>query len=96
MYLEYLLRGISRVGWIALPNIIADRAIVPEFVARDATPENLASALLDLLESPEHTATMKRDLAEVRASLGAPGATERAARLALGIMEASRCGSAQV
>lgn len=38
-----------RTRWIALPNIIANRGIVPELLQDQATPSNLVNALLPLL-----------------------------------------------
>jgi len=38
--------------WIGLPNIIAGEFIVPELIQDEATPENLAQALLNALNDP--------------------------------------------
>jgi lipid-A-disaccharide synthase len=38
-----------RTRWIALPNIIANRGIVPELLQHQVTPSNLVNALLPLL-----------------------------------------------
>jgi lipid-A-disaccharide synthase len=35
--------------WVGLPNILAGRFVVPEFLQDDATPENLAQALGNLV-----------------------------------------------
>jgi lipid-A-disaccharide synthase len=35
--------------WIGLPNILADRTVVPEILQDQATPEALAQAIQDLL-----------------------------------------------
>lgn len=42
--------------WFALPNILAQKRLVPEFIQNDATPEALAAAVLNYLENPEQTA----------------------------------------
>jgi lipid-A-disaccharide synthase len=44
-----LMRGMRYLPWVGLPNILAGRYIVPEFLQDDATPENLAQALGNLL-----------------------------------------------
>jgi lipid-A-disaccharide synthase len=44
-----LMRGMRYLPWIGLPNILAGRYVVPEFLQDDATPENLAQALGNLL-----------------------------------------------
>ncbi len=66
-----LVRGIQH---IALPNILAGRAVVPEHV-QDLSPERLAADLLRVAND----ADVERGLEEVRNSLGPPGASGRAA-----------------
>lgn len=73
-----------RTPYLALPNIVAGREIVPERYQWRARPEELAAALREIL-SPERAARMRRDLAEVRARLGPPGASERAAQRVLAL-----------
>ena len=44
-------RMMKRMGylpWVGLPNILAGRFVVPEFIQDDATAENLAQAMLNL------------------------------------------------
>ncbi|MDR3221995.1 MAG: lipid-A-disaccharide synthase [Candidatus Accumulibacter sp.] len=48
-----LMRRMNYLPYIGLPNILADSFIVPEFIQDDATPENLAKALLGFLEDKE-------------------------------------------
>lgn len=45
-----LVRALLRTPWVALPNILAGRAIVPELLQDAATPAALASALLTELD----------------------------------------------
>lgn len=44
-----LMRGMRYLPWVGLPNILAERYVVPEFLQDDANPENLAQALGNLL-----------------------------------------------
>jgi lipid-A-disaccharide synthase len=64
-------------------NLIAGRAVVPELIQDDFTPERLASEAESLLfgsGSPNpRVSEMKRGLEEVQSLLGPPGAVERAA-----------------
>jgi lipid-A-disaccharide synthase len=85
---SWLARLLIRVRWAGLPNLIAGRAIVPEFLQNDATPERLAETALRFLRSPDRRAEMRRDLAEVRRRLGEPGALDRAAREIVGLLPA--------
>jgi lipid-A-disaccharide synthase len=42
-----LMRRMGYLPYIGLPNILAGKFVVPEFIQDDATPENLAQALLN-------------------------------------------------
>lgn len=47
-----LMAKMATVPYAGLPNIIAGEFIVPEILQRDATPENLAQAVLNSLNDP--------------------------------------------
>lgn len=64
---------------IAMPNIIAGKTIVPEFIQGDATPERLADAVFALLTDAKRREKMKDDLRLVKESLGGAGAARRVA-----------------
>lgn len=55
--------------FVGLPNILAQRDIVPELIQEKANPERLAGALLNLLEHPQARADMRAAFAPIRASL---------------------------
>ena len=65
----------------AMPNIVAEREIVPELLQWDVNPQRVAAEVLDLWGEPRRWEQMKRDLAEVRTALGPPGASRRVAEL---------------
>ena len=44
-----LMKRMRYQPWVGLPNILAGRFVVPEFLQDDATPENLAQALGNLV-----------------------------------------------
>lgn len=48
-----LMRRMKYQPWVGLPNILSSRFVVPEFLQDDATPENLAQALGNLVEDQE-------------------------------------------
>lgn len=75
---------IPRIG---LVNVVADREISKEFVQDALVPMNMADALEPLLTegSPERAAALS-GLADVRAQLGTPGAADRVAAMAIGMM----------
>jgi lipid-A-disaccharide synthase len=84
-----LFRGVIGGQWRAgMPNIIAGRDIVPEFLWRFARPEPIARELSALLSDAARRERMRAGLAEVRESLGDGRASERAAELLLELVEA--------
>lgn len=72
-------KRIVQVKWIAMPNILANEEIFPEFVQSAATPENIARAALELMNNTSRRTTVKVRLREIAASLGTAGASQRAA-----------------
>jgi lipid-A-disaccharide synthase len=68
---------------IGMPNIIAGRRIVPEFIQDEASPEALAEHTLRFIGDPAARGEVKASLQAVRDSLGKPGASERTARMTL-------------
>lgn len=83
---------IRELAFFTLPNLILNRAVIPELLQDAATPENLSARLRPLLEDGETRREMLAGLAAVRERLGEPGAAGRTAELALQIMaeDASR------
>lgn len=81
----HLGRLLIKLQWFSLVNLIADRAVIPELLQAQVTPDNIARELRVLLDDKEARDTMLRGLAEVREKLGGPGASRRAARIALNI-----------
>ena len=46
-------KRLIKVPYIALPNLLAQELLVPEYIQQEATPESLSNALFQFLESPE-------------------------------------------
>lgn len=83
-------RRVVKVPHIALANLVADERLAPEFIQDGATPAALASALLSLLEpaSPERR-RMLEGFERVRRKLGAGGAPDRVAEMAVSLLSRS-------
>lgn len=79
-------KRIVKVKFLAMPNLLANEAVIPEFIQHAATPDNLARAVVGLFRDEARRAAMKTRLAAVVESLGAPGAGTRAAHTILGLM----------
>ncbi|MEH6469604.1 MAG: lipid-A-disaccharide synthase [Halopseudomonas sp.] len=49
----FILSRMIKVDYVSLPNLLADRMLVPELLQDDATPQALTDALLEQLDHPE-------------------------------------------
>jgi len=78
-------RSFVRVRQYAMVNLVAGRSIVPELVQDGFTAEAVARETVSLLTDRTRADAMRRDLAQVRDALGAPGASRRAAKAVLGV-----------
>ena len=76
--------GLMKVDKFTMPNHLTETPLVPELMQDDATPEALASAVSELLESPERTTVIRERFATLRAEL-ARNADQRAADAVLGL-----------
>ena len=81
---------IMQVKWAAMPNIMANEEVFPEFVQGMATPENIANATLELMNDAGRRTRVQEKLRDIRTSLGTPGASGRAAGEIIKLMESSR------
>jgi lipid-A-disaccharide synthase len=72
--------------YIGLPNIIAGREVVPEFLDWRDRPDDLAAASIALLDEGPARARCLADLSETRKRLGEAGASRRAARAVLSLI----------
>lgn len=62
-------RRMVKLTHVGLPNILAGEAIVPEFLQDDATPANLAQALLNLLDDKVVRTACEARFRSIHASL---------------------------
>ncbi|HEX7653998.1 MAG TPA: hypothetical protein VF607_10855 [Verrucomicrobiae bacterium] len=74
-----IVRHFVTVKYFTMANLLADDEVYPEFLQYNLTPENLARATLEILQNESRRAKLHRQLDEIIASLGGPGATGRAA-----------------
>lgn len=75
----YLLaKRLVKVPHFSLVNIVGGQKVVPELLQDDVSAERIAVEVRRLIE-PETYARVRKELAAVRAKLGEPGASRRAA-----------------
>ncbi|MGE3509210.1 MAG: lipid-A-disaccharide synthase [Vicinamibacterales bacterium] len=78
--LEYAIgRRFVKVDTFAMVNLIAGSRVVPELIQDAFTPEAVADEAVLLLTDTGRAEAMRQNLATVRARLGGPGASRRAA-----------------
>ena len=85
-------RRVISVPFIGLVNLVAGEEVVPELIQDDVTPERLAREAMDILDHDDRLRDMVRKLRALRETLGQGSASERTARIALEMMEASTTG----
>lgn len=73
-----LARRFVKVPFFGLANVVAGRQVAPELLQGEVNSRRLGQELSKLLE-PAHAVEVRKDLAEVRAHLGEPGAAGRVA-----------------
>jgi lipid-A-disaccharide synthase len=74
-------RLVVRVEHIGMPNVLAKREIVPEFIQHRAKPAVIAEAVLTLLHSDHAREEMVANFDSVIAGLGETGASVKAAEV---------------
>jgi lipid-A-disaccharide synthase len=75
-------RMLVRVEHIGLANLIAGRQIVPELIQEEASAENIAETVRQMLSTPKALAQCRQALLKLRHELGGPGASGRVADIA--------------
>jgi lipid-A-disaccharide synthase len=76
-------RPLVTLDTFGMVNLIAGEKIVPELIQDAFTPEAVAAEAVSLLTDPARAARVRDGLSRVRARLGAPGASRRAAEAIL-------------
>jgi len=80
-------RQIASVPYLAMPNLLANEEVFPEFLQNHATSEYIARAALELLRDEKRRTEVKARLADIVGRLGAPGASRRAAKAIVRLLE---------
>ena len=62
-------RHLVKIPYIGLPNLLANQLLVPEFIQKEARPEQLVSALLDFIDHPEKSIQLENKFLEIHQTL---------------------------
>ncbi|MBT8407174.1 MAG: lipid-A-disaccharide synthase, partial [Deltaproteobacteria bacterium] len=82
----WLGKRLVQVGHVALANIVAGETVAPELIQHEVTSERIAQEAIGILEDSKRQAWIRQRFSEVREKLGGPGASARAAAMALELM----------
>ena len=89
----WLGRLLVKVPFIGLPNILAGKAIVREFIQHAATPDKISREMVRLLKDAPYAAGIRQELLALRATLGSRDGSVELARLAARLLEPSESSS---
>ena len=73
-------RLLVKVKYLGMPNVLADKEVVPEFIQHRARPNELAKAALRLIDEPAVRQQMISEFGKIITGLGEGGASEKAAK----------------
>jgi lipid-A-disaccharide synthase len=80
-------KSLVKIPWIAMPNVLAGRGILPELIQSEGTPERIAEEAESILGDPERYRAMSADLISLRRALGGQGGIMKIAEMALRMAE---------
>lgn len=64
-----ILSWLVKTPWVSLPNLLAQKMLVPELLQNNATPEALSAAVMNYFDNPEATQTLSQTLAQMHVEL---------------------------
>lgn len=77
----HLVKFLASARFIALPNIVAEKEIIPELIQDEANPGRMVEEAFNILFGKGVAKRMRSDLNAVREKLGGAGASKRTAEL---------------
>src|SRR5438045_9214477 len=73
-------RLVVNVKYLGMPNVLANKEVVPEFIQHRAKPNMIVKAVLQLINDPAAPDRMISEFDQIVANLGEGVASEKAAR----------------
>lgn len=84
-----ILKNIVKFTYAGIANVIANKEISREFIQEDATAENIAAELTNLLDNESYINEMKANMSSIKNMLGEKDGSAATARLAEKLLTAS-------
>jgi lipid-A-disaccharide synthase len=81
----FIAKKLIKTKFIALPNLLANKLLVPEFIQEQATVENLGNALLKCLVETRFIASLIEEFTELHKQMRC-NASEQAAKVVLSLL----------
>jgi len=85
--ISYLIgKKLVKVPYIGMANILACKKVVPELIQNEATSDNITNEVAHLLKDNHYYQSVCEDLTAIKNKLGKPGASKRAAQIAVNML----------
>ena len=81
-----IISRLVKTEFISLPNLLAGKALVPEFVQDQAQPEKLARALQELLRNQDNRQHLQKEFSQLHSLLNR-NASQEAANAIVALIE---------
>ena len=76
-------RLVVTVDYLGMPNVLANKKLLPEFIQHRARPRDIAEAIIHLIDDAQARQHMIWEFDKIAAQLGETGASKRAAKAIL-------------
>ena len=76
-------KRLVKINNIAMPNIIAGKTIVHEFIQNEVDAELISNYILNIIEDSSAINELKNELSKIKIQLGSSGASQNAAKIIL-------------
>lgn len=77
-----ILSWLVKTPFVSLPNLLANKLLVPELLQDNATPEKLSAAIIHYFENPEEAQALSNTFAEMHVTLKRDASVRAAAAIA--------------
>lgn len=64
-----IISRLVKSAYFSLPNLLANKALVPEILQKQVIPENLGAALMSYFDNPEKTERLKQEYVDLHSSI---------------------------